>query len=70
MVAVLGLGGRRQIPLGSGEAEPRFDEHEEDSGYDPPGSDLEPRDDDAKRSAQVTTHTQSENLNLESPGRS
>lgn len=65
MVALLWLGGRRQIPFCSREGERQFDEHEEDSGFDPPGSDLEPRDANVKRSAQVTTRTPSESLNLD-----
>lgn len=67
---MFGLSGRRQLPVSSAEAEPRSDEHEEDFGSDPPGSDLEPRGPDTQRPAQVMTHTESENLNLESPGRS
>lgn len=46
------------------------DEHEKDSGSDPPGSDLEPGDADTKRPAQVTAHTLSGNQNLESPAKS
>lgn len=41
-------------PGGSAEEVPRPDEHEEDSGPDPPGSDVEPRGADAQRPAQVT----------------
>lgn len=58
MVSVFGLGGRRELPESSDEAEPWSDEHEEDSGSDPPGSGLELRATDAQRPAEVTSgHT-------------
>lgn len=54
---MFGLGGRRQLPVGSAEATSRSDDYEEDFGADPPRSDLEPRGADTQWPAQVTTDT-------------
>ena len=72
VVAVFWFCGCFQLPVGPAAEDTRADEHDEDFGSDPPRSDLERRDTDAQRPAQVTTHIRSSWLCLgkvlESPG--